>query len=157
MDNVDNTTKESIKELESQLVGTAEKVYVTLRHLESLNRAAQEQLSGELKASVIIKMSGLSDKRESGSNWSSESFFTHEFGYKMQLCVNVNGWFSRVHVGLELFVVKGPYDNFISWLLVGRMELKLLNQISDDEHHSTIVDFGGLNSRLAIYRVPVHS
>ena len=157
IDSVENTTKENIKGLESQLATAAEKVYPTMRRLELLNTAAYKQTSGELVAPVIIKMSGFSENKESGSNWYSESFYTHEIGYKMQLCVNVNGWFSRIHIALELYIVKGPYDNYIPWPLVGKMELKLLNQISDDEHHSVIVDFRGVNSRLTIYRVPVHS
>lgn len=157
IDNVENTTKESIKGMESQLAITAEKVYTTMRRLESLNEAAQEQTSGELVAPVIIKMSGFSEKKESGSRWYSESFYTHEVGYKMQLRVYANGWSSQIHIALELYVVKGPYDNFIPWPLVGKMELKLLNQLSDDEHHPVIVDFNGINSRLTIYRVPVHS
>ena len=157
IDSVENTAKESIKWLESQLTATAEKVYATMRRLELLNTSAREQLSGELVAPVIIKMSGYSEYKESGSNWYSESFYTHQVGYKMQLCVNVNGWFSRIHIALEIYIVKGPFDNFIPWPLVGKMELKLLNQISDNEHHSVIVDFRGLNSRLTICRVPAHS
>ena len=157
IDNVENTTKENIKGMESQFATTAEKVYATMRRLESLSEAAQKQTSGELVAPVIVKMLGFGEKKESGSNWYSESFYTHEVGYKMQLCVYANGWSSRTHMALELYVVKGPYDDFIPWPLVGKMELKLLNQLSDDDHHSVIVNFSGINSRLTIYRVPVHS
>ena len=128
-----------------------------MRYFASLNTSPQEQSSGELVAPIIVKMSGFSEKKESGTNWYSEPFYTHEAGYKMQLCVNVNGWFSRIHVAVELYIMKGPNDDLVPWPLVGRMELGLLNQIGDQEHHSVIVDFSRVNSRLVIYRVLEHS
>lgn len=75
----------------------------------------------------------------------------------MQLRVMVNGWFSNVHIAVELYLMKGPNDDLLMWPLIGKLELKLLNQISDSEHHLVIVDFHGVNSRMMICRVPVHS
>ena len=79
-----------------------------MQHLESLNAAAWEQLSGQSVAPVTINMPGLNVKKQSGSVWYSEPFYTHAHGYKMQSCVDVNGWFSHVHIALELYIMKGP-------------------------------------------------
>jgi len=37
--------------------------------------------------------------------------------------------------------MKGPHDDEVKWPLRGKFEIKLLNQISDSQHHSVTVTF----------------
>ena len=37
--------------------------------------------------------------------------------------------------------MKGPHDDELTWPLRGKFEIKLLNQISDSEHHSLTVTY----------------
>lgn len=96
-------------------------------------------------------------KKESGSAWYNEPFYTHAEGYKMQLCVNINGWFSYVHIALELYIMKGPHDDTLTWPLMGKLKLRMLNLINNCECHLVIVDFHGINSRIMIDQLLVHS
>ena len=37
--------------------------------------------------------------------------------------------------------MKGPHDDELTWQLRGKLEIKLLNQISDSEHHSMTLTY----------------
>ena len=39
------------------------------------------------------------------------------------------------HLSVGLVLMKGPYDDQLRWPLKGHCEVKLLNQISNSEHH----------------------
>ena len=43
---------------------------------------------------------------------------------------------SSIHLSVSLFLMKGPHDDGLTWLLRGNFEIKLLNQVSDTTHHS---------------------
>ena len=45
------------------------------------------------------------------------------------------------HLSVFLHFMKGPHDDELTWPLRGEFEIKLLNQISDSEHHSITVTF----------------
>ncbi|XP_065885284.1 TNF receptor-associated factor 4-like [Dysidea avara] len=83
---------------------------------------------------VIIKIHGLKDATELYSN----SFYTHGKGYKMCLSVDPDGDGDSkgTHMSVYLYLMKGPHDDMLTWPLRGKIELKLLNQISDCEHRS---------------------
>ena len=59
------------------------------------------------------------------------------------------------HLSLFLYLMKGPHDDELTWPLRGKFEVKLLNQISDCEHHTDIInyhdideDFGDITGRV---------
>ena len=55
----------------------------------------------------------------------------------MSLCVDAggNGDGAGTHLSLFLHLMKGPHDDELTWPLRGKFEIKLLNHISDSEHH----------------------
>ena len=67
----------------------------------------------------------------------SDSFYTHNKGYKMCLRVDAagHGKAKGTHLSVFLYLMKGPHDDELTWPLRGEFEIKLLNQISDSEHH----------------------
>ena len=69
---------------------------------------------------------------------SYSAFYSHDKGYKM--CLRVypagNGSGKDTHLSAYLYFMKGPHDDELTWPLRGKFEVKLLNQISDCEHHS---------------------
>jgi len=87
---------------------------------------------------VIIKVPEFDDKKKSETNWSSHYFFTHEKGYKIKLNVFPAGRDSHkgTHVSVYLYLMKGPNDNDLTWPLKKRIQVKLLNQVRDTQHHS---------------------
>ncbi|XP_065920304.1 TNF receptor-associated factor 4-like [Dysidea avara] len=99
--------------------------------LQTLFSKASKLSFGDQVVPVIVKISEYSKKYKDNSDWLSTPFYTHNKGYKMCLNVNAAGGLS-----VQLYLMKGPYDNQLKWPLKGQCEVKLLNQISDDEHHS---------------------
>ena len=45
------------------------------------------------------------------------------------------------HLSVFLYLMKGPHDNELTWPLRGNFKIKLLNQISDREHHAMTVSY----------------
>ena len=93
--------------------------------------------SGDQVVPVIVKMSEYTKKKSDVVNWYSDSFYTHHKGYRMTLCIVAAGWGDGrgTHLSVGLFLMKGPYDDQLRWPLKGHCEVKLLNQISNSEHH----------------------
>ena len=58
-------------------------------------------------------------------------------GYKMCLRVDTGGVGNGegTHLSVFLYLTKGPHDDELTWPLREKFEIKLLNQISDSEHH----------------------
>ena len=99
--------------------------------------------SDDQQCPVIIKMSKFKDKKESNKNWYSNSFYTRNNGYKMCLSLYAAGVVDGkgTHLSVGLVLKKGPHDDKLTWPLRGKFEMKLLNQISDCEHHSMTVTY----------------
>ncbi len=43
------------------------------------------------------------------------------------------------HVSVYAYVKKGKYDDVLSWPFVGKVNLKLLNQLEDKNHHGSAI------------------
>ena len=104
-------------------------------HLDSLATLFK---FGNQVCPVSIKMPDYGNKKTNAVQWFSDPFYTHNNGYKMCLCVDPAGYDDGegTHLSVFLFLMKGPYDDELTWPLRGKFEIKLLNQISDNEHHS---------------------
>ena len=46
------------------------------------------------------------------------------------------------HLSAFLYLMKGPHDDELTWPLKGKFEIKVLNKISDNNHHSMTVIYG---------------
>ena len=103
-----------------------------------INTTASKLPSGGQDVPVIVKMSEYTKKKKEKISWYSDTFFTHHKGYKMCLNVYAAGFSSGTdtHLSVWLHLMKGPYDDDLKWPLKGHCEVKLLNQSSDNEHHS---------------------
>ena len=76
--------------------------------------------------------------------WYSHPFFTHNGGYKMclQVTSSANGSSQGKQMSVALCLMKGPYDDQLAWPLCGKkFNVTLLNQISDSEHHTAVINF----------------
>jgi len=98
-------------------------------------QASSKLSSGDQVVPVVVKMSEYTKKKSGKVTWFSDSFYTHHKGYKMCSDVDAAGWCITGYVSVFLFLMKGPYDDQLRWPLKGHCEVKLLNQISNSEHH----------------------
>ena len=99
--------------------------------------------SGNQVSTATVKMSEFNSKYEDEVEWLSDTFYTHNKGYKVCLRVYAagNGDGEGTHLSVFLWLMKGPHDDELTWPLRGNFEIKLLNQISDSEHHSMTVTY----------------
>ena len=99
--------------------------------------------SGHQICPITIKMSEFNSKNEDRVLWYSDSFYTHNKGYKMCLRIDAAGYGKGkdTHLSVFLYLMKGPHDDELTWPLKGKFEIKLFNQISDSEHYSKTVTY----------------
>ena len=111
--------------------------------------------SGNQICPVTIKMSNLNSKKKDEAQWYSDLFYTHNKGYKTGLRIYAagHGDGKGTHLSVYLYLMKGPHDDELTWPLRGKFEIKLLNQISDSEHHSGTLIFGDDAPDIAAGRV----
>lgn len=88
---------------------------------------------------VIIKLPEFASHAASGGRWYSDPFYTYENGYKMCLSTSVCRTSGDLSVWLHL--MKGPYDDKLPWPLRVKFEIKLLNQINNSKHHSSLLTY----------------
>jgi len=124
-----------------------------VRWWAGLAAKARKMVSGVEICPVIMNVTECSSLIE----WNSDVFFTHEKGYKMCVVIHPNGneKGKGTHLSVYLHLVKGPHDDELTWPLRGKFEVKLLNQISDCEHHAVTInydnideDFGSIGGRV---------
>ena len=105
--------------------------------------------SGDQICPVILKVSEYSEKVKGDINWYTKSFYTHDMGYRMCLCIYAGGYAygkgKGTHLSMFLYVMKGINDDNLTWSLQGKFEVKMLNQISDSEHLSVTISFDDSN------------
>ncbi len=45
----------------------------------------------------------------------------------------------RTHVSVYAYIIKGKYDDELNWPFVGKVTVKLLNQLEDENHHGSAI------------------
>jgi len=75
--------------------------------------------------------------------WYGDPFYSHSRGYKMCLYIYFAGVGpgKGTHLSITVRLIKGPHDDELTWPMKGKFDVKLLNQISDWEHHSKIMNY----------------
>ena len=91
---------------------------------------------------VVFHVTEFTKKRIAQTRWLSHSFFSHDKGYKMFLRVDVagHGDGKGTHLSVFLYLMKGPHDGQLRWPMREKFRIRLLNQISDREHHMMTAD-----------------
>ena len=106
---------------------------------------------------VIIKMTEYTVKKRDELKWFSNSFYTHNKGYKMCLKIYAAGHADGegTHLSVGFCLMKGSHDDELTWPLRAKLEIKLLNQISDSEHCVETVTYDDKANVAAAERVTV--
>ena len=86
------------------------------------------------------------------SPYFGDPFVTHENGYKMQLRVDAN-CDGHGHIGVYVYLMKGPMDDILLWPFHGDVVVELLNWIEDNGHHSGVIELSSNVSNSACSRV----
>jgi len=130
---IDNSAQEKITVLEQQVLQYENLLNQKIFWYPTILYRASKLSSGDEVAPVTVKMSDYIKNQKDEVDWYSDSFYTHNNGYKM--CLNVRNS-SSTHLSVYLYLMKGPHDDQLKWPLRGHCEVKLLNQISNCKHIS---------------------
>ena len=96
------------------------------------------------RKSFTFKMTNYSCRKEENQTYYSEPFYTSCNGYRIHIVVDPNGndICEATHVSVYVKLLKGSNDQILQWPFLGNVTVELLNQLSDDDHHSRMIPFG---------------
>ena len=112
------------------------------RQIEELSMKLQRKGKEENKQAftsepLLLTMNTFEHRKKNDRDWYSEPFYIHPWGYKMcvQVYANGSGKAKGTHLSLFTRIMKGKYDDELSWPFQGKITVELLNQIADENHH----------------------
>ena len=84
----------------------------------------------------------------------TESFYTHDFGYKMNLHVeHSSGFYASNQCLVYLCLEEGEFDHNLHWPVKGTVTVQLLNQLEDKLHQTNNIAFNFKKSVLHGHQV----
>ena len=121
----------------------------------SLTTRTRVMKSGGEVCPVILNVTDFNKHKLDQIEWCSYHFYTHDKGYQIFVSIYPDGFEDAegTHLSMFLNLMKGPYDDELTFPLMGKFEVKLLNQISDCEHYSVTVTYDDSTADIA-GRVP---
>ena len=138
-------TKEKLDSTEDKLVNALQQIDAlkVLVHQNKLITMAALFESGDQVCPVVFKLPEYSKKVEKDVECYTTSFYTHSEGYRMCLSICPGGYYDGKgsHLSMFLYVMKGIYDDQLTWPLKGTFDIKLLNQLGENEHLSATITF----------------
>ena len=122
---------------------------------DKLTAMAMMSKSGDQECPVILQMPTFNRLKENDVTWYSTSFYTHNKGYKICLNIDVAGYGDGegAYISVYLLLMKGPHDDKLTWPLRGEFNIKVLNQLSDNRHHSVTVTYNDKTPKDSTSRV----
>lgn len=93
--------------------------------------------------SVKFKFTDFSESKFSEKVISSPPFYTSSGGYKMCIKVDANGYGcgKESHISVYAYLMRGENDEHLAWPFSGSVNVELLNQLEDKNHHSKSILF----------------
>ena len=144
----------AMEEKNRDIVKPIEREIMQLKSRQANDRSLLQTL--ESYASVLpieLTMSNFKQYKESKTVWFSEPFYTHPYGYKMCLSVdpNVSGQVSAFSLWFQL--MRGEFDDSLSWPFQGQIMFQLINQLDVKGHRLGGVSLTNCNNPSCISRV----
>ena len=160
--------EDRINELENQLqllkqgeegLQSRDNNWLTISWNDDGNVQAADGVTANLKRvlPVYVKMSQFDKHRRSRERWYSDPFYSNERGYKMCLHVSAAGLGTNVrdkYVTVFIHLMNGEYDDELEWPIKKVFDIKLLNQICDEDHWVQQANFASVTYEPMAERVP---
>ena len=89
-----------------------------------------------------VAMDNFTQHKEDGDTWYSTPFYSAQ-GYKMRLKVYANGFGdgAGTHVTVFIQIIRGEYDDTLTWPYTGTVTYEIINWKDDRDHVGTTIDF----------------
>ena len=104
-------------------------------------QAMQKHLKTTYTTNFCLTMDKFKHRKKKNEEWYSEPFYTHPGGYRMCVRIDANGFDDNKFVSLYTHIVKGEYDDELSWPFHGKVTVELLNQKTDNHHHPLTITY----------------
>ena len=101
--------------------------------MEEELRTMKNQISDAYK----FKVTEYRDKKLHDKQFSS-TFYSSRYGYHMKVTVYANGSKGDcygTHISLYVYILRGIHDKELNWPFVGKVNIQMLNQLEDKNHH----------------------
>ena len=146
------------------LVGSMQKLVVDNESLRNENsvlkksvRAHQHSLEKLTHTGTLpfsFTMPDFAQHKLDDDEWFSPPFYTHTHGYKMCLRVFANGYGVKGRcVSVFNFLMQGEYDDELEWPYAGTIDIHLVNQLQDQNHHKASLRFEYADDFIGLKRV----
>ena len=132
--------KDKLDVLQAQLEASKQTITLTSIHV-------RRGIQCKVIHGVGLKFLSFSEHKESGKAWHSPSFHTHQRGINVRLTVYANGFKDGDgrYVSVYITLMKGIYDDEISWPMCGAFQVTLLNQVRDENHRQGTIPVDSWN------------
>ncbi len=90
---------------------------------------------------LVFEVTGYCARKATANDYTSNSFYTCPGGYNMCIEVYPNGPGTGTHVSVYTRLIEGSYDDSLSWPFLGTVTFTLLNQLSDENHHTMTLEY----------------
>ncbi len=79
---------------------------------------------------VTFTLDNFHERKDNNEFWLSPYFYSHKYGYKMQLKVfpNGTGEGAGTHMSMFVLIVPGEFDDLLAWPFCGIIAVHLINQ-----------------------------
>ena len=145
----------AIKNDLSRKITASERNICTQQSTLSLHQQTLDKVMGTGKLSFDFTLIEFKSKKENDVDWFSPPFYTHTHGYRMCIRVYVNGSGDEkgTHLSVFVYLMKGPFDDYLKWPFQGTVTIQLLNQLMDVNHHTGTINFTEITNPTSISRV----
>ena len=126
------------EEFTLQLQSKNEEITEKIKEISALQQSKQH--SKHLN-NFCFTMDSFNRHKKNNTEWYSEPFYTHPGGYKMCVRIDANGFNDSNFVSLFTCIMKGEYDDELSWPFHGKITVELLNQKADDHHYAYTISY----------------
>ena len=103
-----------------------------------LDRASAKKAPAWINKALYpcLTVAEFAKRKANGNSYFGLPFFSHQNGYMMQLQVySAKG----TNVGVYLYFMKGPNDDWLQWPFRGDIVIELVNWRSDNSHHGKLL------------------
>ena len=147
------------------LVGSVQKLVIDNESLRNENSVLKKSVSAHQKSlerlthtgtlPFIITMPDFAQHKLDDDEWFSPPFYTHTHGYKMCLKVFANGYGNAKGrcVSVFNFLMQGDYDDELEWPYACTIDIHLVNQLQDQNHHKGSLRFEYSTDFIGLKRV----
>ena len=114
-----------------------------IQHTLVAHQEKLEEMSYSGTLPITFSMEDFEQHKLDDSCWFSPPFYTHTHGYKLYLKVCANGAASvkGTHISSYVYLMRGDFDDTLTWPFEGHITVQLLNQLEDRNHCTNVFKF----------------